>query len=114
MNKKLSIQCLNGLSVMFTAMSLKDLVIFSHIVDREGITLTELKDITGYQDADMQASIRKLTGSKQAAKQTRYQLIKEQPSIKGQSYFLTTKGIEYSKLLHSPDEKPDARKAVNC
>ncbi len=105
----LSIATLNGLSVTFSTMSLKDLVIFSHIADQEGITLLELKDVTGYQDADMQASIRKLTGNKQAAKHTRYLLIKEQLGIKGQSYYLTTKGIEYSKLLNHPAAKPRTR-----
>ena len=109
MPNNLSTEILNGLSVTFSGMSLKDLVIFSHVVQQEGITLSELKKTTGYQDADMQASIRKLTGNKQAAKHTRYLLIKEQQGIHGQSFYLTTKGVEYSKLLNQPVVKPRSR-----
>ena len=98
----LSIQMLNGLSSAFYGMTLKDLVVFSHVVDQKGVLLTDLKKLTAYTDNELQASIRKLTGSKLATQQTRYLLIKEVQGIKGMSYFLTTKGLEYAKLLNQP------------
>ena len=96
------IQMLSGLSVTFHGMTLKDLVIFSHVCKQEGITVRELAEKTGYSEKELQASTRKLTGSKLATQQTRYLLIKEQQEIKGISFYLTTKGTEYGKLLKLP------------
>ena len=94
----ISLHSLNAFALSFNSMSLKDFVLFRHIVDREGITCDQLVEVTGYDERNVQSALRKLTGSRLAAKNTRYQLVKEAPAPDGRGYFLTGKGREFIRL----------------
>lgn len=82
-NNKISLNSLNTFALAFNAMSLKDFVLFKHIVNSEGITRDQLVSATGYDERNIQSALRKLTGSSLAAKNSRYQLIKEVPVAEG-------------------------------
>lgn len=98
-NSNISLKNLNSFALAFNSISLKDFVLFSLIANGEGMTRDQLLSATGYDERNIQSALRKLTGSPLAAKNSRYQLVKEAPVPKGGGYFLTERGREFIKLL---------------
>ena len=86
------------LSQYFEGITAKDIVLFKTIAANEGIDQPGLIKATGYEEKALQASLRKLTGSKLTANSYRYTLVKESPSSNASGFFLTRKGREFSQI----------------
>lgn len=98
-NNDISLNNLNTFALAFYAMTLKDYILFRHIINQEGITRDQLAKMTGYDERNIQSALRKLTGSPLAAKNSRYQLAKEATVAEGTGYYLTTRGREFSRYV---------------
>ena len=97
--KTIRLNSLNYFSLAFHGMSLNDFILLAHIADKEGINHDQLLEASKFEEKKVQASLRKLTGSRLATKSCRYRLVKEAPVSQGTGYFLTSKGREYIQLF---------------
>ena len=89
---------LQHFAMAFNGMSLNDFVLFKYIAFREGVSHEQLLNSTKFEEKNIQASLRKLTGSRLVSNAHRYRLVKDVQGVEEVRYYLTARGKEYLRL----------------
>ena len=99
MNKnQILLTSLQHFAMAFNGMSLNDFVLFRYIAFKEGVSHDQLLNNSKFEEKNIQASLRKLTGSRLVSNAHRYLLVKEVQGIEEVRYYLTARGKEYLRL----------------